>query len=77
MKTPIDFYRQQVCEGYVFTPVCHSVHGWGGVWHTPPQTDPPWADTPPGQTPPGQETATAADSMYPGVHSYSYLISFT
>ena len=21
----------EVCEGYVFTPVCHSVHGGGGV----------------------------------------------
>ena len=28
-----------VCEGYVFTHVCHSVHRGGGVrvtWHTPP-----------------------------------------
>ena len=29
----------EVCEGYVFTPVCHSVHGGGGA-------DIPQADTP-------------------------------
>ena len=40
-----------VCEGYVFTLVCHSVHG-GGVclsacWDTqPPSRHPPGADTP-------------------------------
>ena len=46
------------CEGYVFTPVCHSVHGWGvfasvhaGI-HTPPLGRSTWADTaPPRQTP--------------------------
>ena len=52
-------YRPQtkLRKGYVFTPVCHSVHREGGVcpsacWdtHTPgqtsPQTDTPQADTP-------------------------------
>ena len=46
----------EVCEGYVFTPGCHSVPG-GGVfhsacWDTPPR---PEADTQPDQrqTPPG------------------------
>ena len=39
-----------VCEGYVFTPVCHSVHR-GGVclsacWDTHTQADTRWADTP-------------------------------
>ena len=35
----------EVCEGYVFTPVCHSVHGGGGdvclsaCWDTPPGAD--------------------------------------
>ena len=41
-----------ICEGYVFTPVCHSVHGVGGVsasMHAGIYT--PWADTPP---PPGK-----------------------
>ena len=23
----------EVAEGYVFTPVCHSVHGGGHAWH--------------------------------------------
>ena len=39
-------------QGNVFTPVCHSVHGWGGLPH-PPQADTPgqitpalWAGTP-------------------------------
>ena len=43
----------EVCEGYVFTPVCQSFCSQGvsasvyaGI-HTP-----PWADTPSGQTPP-------------------------
>ena len=47
-----------VCKGYVFTPVCYSVHR-GDVclspcWDTPPWADSPWADTSPGQTPPGR-----------------------
>ena len=40
----------EVCEGYVFTPVCHSVHG--GV-HPPRQTPPGQTSPPTGQTPPG------------------------
>ena len=54
---------QRSCEGYVFTPVCHSVHG-GGLpqcmvgYPTPsgaatPQTRPPWSMHPPrDQAPP-------------------------
>ena len=62
-----DIYRpQRSCEGYVFTPVCHSVHR-GGVclsacWDTttPP---PPGADTPPQeQTPPQAGTPQGADT---------------
>ena len=53
------FYRpQRSCEGYVFTPGCHSVHR-GGLpqcmlgYHAPPeQTPPPGPGTPPEQTPP-------------------------
>ena len=55
-----------VCEGYVFTPVCHSVHrGGGGVclsacWDTHPLGRPTQVDpsrqTPPGQTPPWADT---------------------
>ena len=42
------FYRpQRSCEGYVFTPVCHSVHRGGG-WVCPSAC---WIH-PPGQTPP-------------------------
>ena len=54
----------EVCEGYVFTCVCHSVHGGGGVclnacWDppsgadTPPRSRPPAEQTPPEQTPAG------------------------
>ena len=50
-----NYYRpQRSCEGYVFTPVCHSVHRGGsasvhaGIPHTPP----PGPGTPPEQTPP-------------------------
>ena len=42
-------------EGYVFTPVCDSVHRRGGVSQHASQVtwaDTPWADTSPGQTPP-------------------------
>ena len=55
-----DFYRpERSCgQGNIFTPVCHSVHGGGGVcfsacWDTsPPEPDPPGEDTPPGSRPP-------------------------
>ena len=59
---------KEVCEGNVFTPVCHSVHGGGclpqcmlGYTHTladtpleqtPPWADPPGADTPRSRHPP-------------------------
>ena len=36
--------RNEVAQGYVFTPACHSVHGWGGVCLRIP---PPWEQTPP------------------------------
>ena len=39
----------EVCEGYVFTPVCQSFCTWAG---TPPREGSPWAGTPPGQVPP-------------------------
>ena len=58
------FYRpQQSCEGYVFTPVCHSVHR-GGVclnacWDTTPT-----GSTPPGKHPPG---STPLGSTHPPV----------
>ena len=52
------YYRQQrSCEGYVFTPVFHSVHG-GGVclsacWNTtPPEQTPPRPGTPRSRHPP-------------------------
>ena len=41
-------------QGNVFTDVCHSVHGEGGVWQTPcGQTHPP-GQTPPGRHPPSR-----------------------
>ena len=62
----IDYYRpQRSCEGYVFTPVCHSVHRGGlpqcmlGYYpspqtrHPPPTRQPcPGPGTPREQTPP-------------------------
>ena len=56
------YHPQRSCEGYVFTPLCHSVHR-GGVclsacWDTttPPEAHPPGKHTPPGaplgRTPP-------------------------
>ena len=46
----------KVCEGYVFTPVCHFVHGGylGLIRYTPPAGTPPWAGTPPGRHTPWQ-----------------------
>ena len=48
MVKSLNFYRsRQSCEGYVFTPVCHSVHGGGlpqcmlGYTHTQEQTPSP------------------------------------
>ena len=62
-------YRpQQSCEGYVFTPVCHSVHRGvclSACWHTtiPPQSrHPPGADTPLEQTPAGPGAPLGADT---------------
>ena len=61
------YYRlQRSCKGYVFTPVCHSVHGGvylSACWDTPtdqapPRTrhplsgPPPWTRHPPGADPP-------------------------
>ena len=63
----------KVCEGYVFTPVCHSVHGevWpSACWDNPPEVDTP----PPGADPPREQTDTAVDGTHPtGMHScYQY-----
>ena len=50
----------EVCEGYVFTPVCHSVHKGGRclsqcmLGYTPEQTHPPRSDIPREQTPPSR-----------------------
>ena len=68
----------KVCEGYVFTPVCHSVQG-GGVslcacWDTHPsweQTPPPGADTPRKQTPPRADIPLGADTPH-AVHAGRY-----
>ena len=80
--TQLLHYRpQRSCEGYGFTPVCHSVHG-GGVclsacWDTTPpreaHTHTLGKHTPPGKhthTLPSWETAAAADGTHPtGMHS--------
>ena len=68
----------KVCEGNVFTPVCHSVHS-GGVclracWDTqPPAADtplpgkqtPPRSRHPPEQTPPGSRHPTGKQTPLP------------
>ena len=54
-----------VCEGYVFTPVCHSVHGEGALSVSvhagihPPGRHTPLGYTRPGQTHPGRHTPWA------------------
>ena len=83
-QIPILYYRpRRSCEGYVFTPVCHSVHGGGSASvHAGIPPHPQGAGTPPPEhpgtrsprsrqpTPPGAETATAADDTHPtGMHS--------
>ena len=71
------YYRPQtkLRKGYVFTPVCHSVHRRGDVypsacWDTPPWADTPrqtllWADTPWVDTPPAD---THRRQTYTGRH---------
>ena len=60
-------YRpQRSCEGYVFTPVCHSVHR-GGVclsacWDTTPREQ----THPPSRHPPGADTHPSRADTTPG-----------
>ena len=47
----------EVCEGYIFTRVCHSVHGGGEyLGRYLPSRYTPLAGTPPAGTPPGRYT---------------------
>ena len=81
-NTKANFYRpQRSCKGYVFTPVCLSVHrGDLGADPPPPGVDPllgadnpprsrypPLEQTPPGAdlSPPTQHTATVVDGTHP------------
>ena len=51
----------KVCEGYVFTPVCHSVHrGGGGLPNPPPRCRPP-----PDADPLQMQTCHAHPHAYP------------
>ena len=79
----LDYRPQRSCEGYVFTPVCHSVHGGGGSGSVhvglpcppPPEQPPP---LPREQTPlPEEGTPTPADGTHPtGMHScYRYTLT--
>ena len=68
-----NIYRpQRSCEGYVFTPVCHSVHRVGvclsACWDTtPPQSRHPLgADTPQIRHPPGADTPWNTHPPRPG-----------
>ena len=62
----------EVCEGYAFTRVCHSVHGGSaplpaGTHHHPPGPDPSWNQTPPGpDTPPGPYLTPSLGPHPPG-----------
>ena len=71
-------YRlQRSCEGYVFTPVCHSVHRgvylsacWDTIPPGPGTHSGPVTPSPGPAPPPPQQTATVADGMQPtGMHS--------
>ena len=61
---------KEVCKGYDFTPVCHSVHGGGGLsapvhaWiHPPPRADPSGRrHLPRSRHPPGADTPPRADT---------------
>ena len=58
-----------VCEGYVFTRVCHSVHGGGDIWLSAWWDTPPGADTPSQeQTPPGVVHAGRYGQQAGGTH---------
>ena len=72
----LNFYRPQtkLRKGYVFTPVCHSVHKGvsapvhAGI-HIPwDQTHPPGADTPRKQTPPRTDTPRSRQLLLWTVH---------
>ena len=61
----------EVCEGYVFAPVCHSVHGGGVSVSVHAGIHP----SPSSRHPPPQQTATAADGTHPtGMHSCIYFV---
>ena len=69
------YYRlQRSCEGYVFTPVCHSVHGevyLSACWDIIPRPGTPQSRHPPQPPPPqSRQTATVGDGTHPtGMHS--------
>ena len=68
----LDYRPQRSCEGYVFTPVCHSVHR-GGLsqsllgYHPPRKEAPPQKASTPreGSTPPGKEAHPPEGSTPP------------
>ena len=56
----------KVCEGYVFTPVCHSVHrGAGGLPNPPPMQTPSRCRPPPDADPLQMQTCHAHPHAYP------------
>ena len=57
----------EICEGYVFTRVCHSVH-WGGVSASVHAGIPPAANTPPGADTPRANTPTPRRRHPPSKH---------
>ena len=63
----IDFYRpQRSCEGYIFTPVRHSVHGGGGLSQCMLGYHPPEPGTaPPDQAPPWDQAPSPGPSTTP------------
>ena len=72
LSIPIVFYRpQRSCEGYVFTPVCHSVHG-GALsqcmlgYHPPQSRHPLGAGTLPGPGTPSGVSGRGGGGLVPG-----------
>ena len=67
---------KEVCKRYVFTPVCHSVHGGGGCLPQscsdtpPPGSRPLWEQTPPCVVQAGRCRQQAGGKHPTGMHTY-------
>ena len=75
--------KRSLGQGYIFTPVCHSVHRGGsssvhaGIPHTPPEQATPWDQAPPrNQAPPGSRACWEIQSTSGRYASYWNAILF-